>query len=277
VRIDAHQHFWRYSPADYPWIGPSMGRLARDYLPPDLAPELAAADLDGCIAVQARSTVAETEFLLALAEGHEIVKAVVGWADLAAPDAAAVAARLAKNPKLRGLRHIVQDEPEDAFLRGEAFRRGVAALGELGLVYDVLIYPKHLPYAAEFCAALPHVTFVLDHLAKPFIGKAEREPWATQFRSLAELPNVSCKISGLVTEAKWNAWRDEDFAFYLDTALDAYGPERLLYGSDWPVCLLGANDYGQTHGLVRRWAAKLSTRDRDGLFGRNAARIYRLS
>lgn len=273
MRLDSHQHFWRYSPDEYAWIDARMARIARDYLPDDLRPELAAAGVDGCVAVQARCTLAETEFLLDFARRDPMVKAVVGWADLCAPDAAEVVARLAREPKLRGLRHIVQAEPDD-FLRRRDFQRGVAAVGKAGLVYDVLIYPRQLPAALDFVRALPDQPFVLDHLAKPDIARGQRDGWDAPFRELARFPNVSCKVSGLVTEAKWGTWRPEDFRHYLDEALDAFGEDRLMYGSDWPVCLVAADDYAAVHGLVADWAQRLSPAAREKLFGGNAARIY---
>ncbi len=277
MRIDAHQHFWRYVPAEFPWIGADMRRLARDYLPDDLSPALAARGFDGCIAVQARPTAAENGFLLGLAAAHPLVRGVVGWADLTAPDAAAVVADLAANPALRGLRHLVQDEPDDGFLLRADFQRGVATLAAHGLVYDLLIHPRHLAAAARFAAALPTVAIVLDHLAKPRIVRQQREPWSSQLRLLARHEHVACKVSGLVTEARWHAWRPDDFRAFLDTALDAFGPRRLLFGSDWPVCLLAADDHAAVHDLVADWAAAtLSATERDALFGGNAARIYRL-
>jgi L-fuconolactonase len=273
MRLDSHQHFWRYTPAEYGWIDARMARIARDFEPEHLAPELARSGVDGCVAVQARCSLAETEYLLALAQRHAFVKAVVGWADLCAPDAADVVARLAGAPKLRGLRHIVQAEPDD-FLRRADFQRGVAAVGRAGLVYDILVYPRQLPAAVDFARALPGQPFVLDHLAKPDFARGQRDGWEQAFRELARFPNVSCKVSGLVTEAKWNAWTRDDFRWHLDVALDAFGEDRLLYGSDWPVCLVAADDYAAVHGLAADWAQRLSPAARDKLFGGNAARIY---
>lgn len=276
MRLDAHQHFWHYSPQEYGWIDARMQRIARDFLPGDLAPSLAASALDGCIAVQAHSSLRETAFLLGLARQHAFVKAVVGWADLCAPDAAATVARLAQSPALRGLRHVVQAEPDDFLLRTD-FQRGVRTLSAHGLVYDILIYPRQLAAARAFVQALPGQPFVLDHLAKPDIAHGERAQWEPAFRALARFPNVACKVSGMVTEAKWNGWRRDDFAYYLDVALDAFGEDRLLFGSDWPVCLVAARDYEQVYELVGDWAAKLSATARAKLFGDNAARIYRIS
>lgn len=274
MRLDAHQHFWRYSAAEYPWIDARMQRIARDFLPADLAPELARAGFDGCIAVEAHGSLAETERLLALAREHGFVRGVVGWADLLAPDAADVIARLARAPRLRGLRHCAQAEPDD-FLRRPDFQRGVRALARHGLVYDVLIYPRQLGAAAALVAACPDQPFVLDHCAKPDVANDGRTAWESGFRALARFPHVACKLSGLVTEAKWGAWRADDFRWYLDTALDAFGEDRLLFGSDWPVCLVAARDYAQVHDLIAGWAdATLSAAARVQLFGGNAARVY---
>lgn len=276
MRIDSHQHFWRYDPAEYGWIDARMQRIARDFLPADLAPSLAAAGLDGCIAVQARQSLDETRFLLEQARGSDVVRAVVGWADLCSPDVGAELDEFADEPLLKGLRHIVQDEPDDQFLLRPDFQRGVQLAGERGYVYDVLIYPRQLDAAVSFVAALPDQPFVLDHLAKPGIADARVDDWRQGFEGLARFEHVSCKVSGMVTEANWNEWRAEDFTPYLDRALDAFGPDRLLFGSDWPVCLLAAQDYATVFGLVDDWARKLSDDERAKLFGGNAARIYGL-
>lgn len=276
MRLDAHQHFWHYSPAEYGWIDARMKRIARDFLPGDLAPSLAASSLDGCIAVQAHGSLRETRFLLELASASTFVKGVVGWADLLASDAADTVARLAQEKKLCGLRHVVQAEPDD-FLRRADFQRGVRTLAQHGLVYDILIYARQLAAAHAFVDALPGQPFVLDHLAKPDIAHGERTQWEPAFRALARFPNVACKLSGMVTEAKWNAWRRDEFTFYLDTALEAFGEDRLLFGSDWPVCLVAARDYEQVFELVGDWAARLTAGARAQLFGGNAARIYRIA
>lgn len=276
VRIDAHQHFWRYSAREYGWIDARMARLRRDFLPADLAPELERARIDGCLAVQARSSPAETEFLLSLAREHRFVRGVVGWVDLQAEGVADELARLAAEPLLRGVRHVVQDEPDPGFLDRPGFRRGVAALARHGLVYELLIYPHQLDAARRFVAALPEQPIVLDHLAKPAIARGGRREWERGFRALGAFPNLACKLSGLVTEAQWNAWRPAELDVYLDVALEAFGEERLLFGSDWPVCLLAAPDYAAVHGLVQEWSARLPPAARARIFGGNAQRIYRL-
>ena len=276
MRIDAHQHFWRYTPQEYGWIDARMARIARDFLPAHLRPELAVAGVDGCIAVQARCSAVENTFLLELAQQHPFVRGVVGWADLTAADAPAAVAALAREPKLVGLRHIVQAEADD-FLRRADFQRGVCALAAHRLVYDVLVYPRQLPAAIDFVRALPEQPLVLDHLAKPDIAGGQFDAWARDLRELARASHVACKLSGLVTEARWLDWRPDDFRRYLDTALEAFGPQRLLFGSDWPVCLVAAADYRAVHDLLAGWADRLGTAERSALFGGNAVRIYRLS
>jgi L-fuconolactonase len=250
-----------------------MQRIARDWLPADLLPELARSRLDGCIAVQAHASLRETQFLLECARAHPFVRAVVGWADLCAADAEATVARLAGNKLLRGLRHIVQAEPDDFLLRPD-FQRGVRSLARHGLVYDILIFPRQLAAATRFVQALPNQPFVLDHLAKPDIAHGERQLWERGLRALAQQQNVACKLSGMVTEAAWNTWQPADFTFYLDVALDAFGEDRLLFGTDWPVCLVAARDHAQVHDLLANWALKLSPIAQSKLFGDNAARIY---
>jgi L-fuconolactonase len=276
VRIDAHQHFWRYTPADYGWIDARMGVLARDYLPEHLQPALAARGFDGCIAVQARCSLQENDFLLELAARHPFVRGVVGWADLVAPDAAAAVAALAARPRLCGLRHIVQAEA-DEFLARPEFRAGVRTLRAHGLVYDVLVYARQLPAALDFVQALDDQPFVLDHLGKPDIAGDGFLAWERSFRRFAALPHVACKLSGLVTEARWHAWRADDLRRYLDVALATFGADRLLFGSDWPVCLCACRDHAAVHDVVADWAARLGANAQQQLFGGNAARIYRLS
>lgn len=276
VRIDAHQHFWHYSPQEYGWIDARMQRIARSFLPADLQPELTKNGFDGCIAVQARSSDDENRFLLDLARQHPFVRGVVGWADLCAPDARDRVAALAREPKLVGLRHVVQAEADD-FLYRRDFRAGVRTLARHELVYDVLVYARQLDAAADFVEALPDQPFVLDHLGKPDIARGDREAWERAFRRVAASPHVACKLSGLVTEADWQTWSTDDLRWYLDRALDAFGEHRVLFGSDWPVCLLAARDYSAVHELVADWAARLPAGTRDLLFGGNAARIYRLA
>jgi L-fuconolactonase len=273
MKVDSHQHFWRYSAAEYPWIGAGMERLARDMLPGDLAPELAAAGVEGTIAVQARQSLEETRWLLDLARAHPCIRGVVGWVDLRSDALAEQLDAFAAEPGLVGVRHVVQDEPDPRFLLGADFVRGLKRLAPAGLVYDLLVYPHQLPAAVELAGLLPEQPFVLDHLAKPRIRAGEIDSWRRDIQALARHGNVSCKLSGLVTEAAWRQWRAEDFRPYLETALAAFGPERLLFGSDWPVCLVAA-DYAEVVGICRDCLATLSAAEQALIWGGTAARVY---
>jgi L-fuconolactonase len=273
MKIDSHQHFWRYSATEYPWIGPGMERLARDYLPADLAAVAAVEGIDGTIAVQARQSLEESRWLLALADDHPLVAGVVGWVDLRSPRVADDLGTLAAHPKFVGVRHVVQDEPDDRFLLGDAFVRGLGQLHQFGLVYDLLVYPKQLPAAVDVVGRLPDQPFVLDHLAKPAIASAAMEPWRTDIRRLAAHDHVHCKVSGMVTEAARGSWKKQDLTPYLEVVLDAFGPRRLLFGSDWPVCLLAA-EYADVAGVVRDFVASLSADEQAAIWGGNARRVY---
>ena len=272
MRIDAHQHFWIYDAAEYGWIDDSMTALRRNFLPSDLKPELERNGVQGCVAVQARQSLEETRWLLQLAEQSSFVLGVVGWVDLCAQDVREQLKSLAANPKLVGVRHIVQAEPDDRFLLRPDFMRGVAALEEFDLAYDVLIYTKHLPVAAEFVQKFPRQRFVLDHLAKPPIRDREVNLWEREIRGLSTFPNVFCKLSGLVTEADWTNWKADDLKPYLDVAFDVFGAERLMFGSDWPVCEVAAS-YRQ---VLDAFVAILGGTP-DDVFHDTAARTYGLS
>jgi L-fuconolactonase len=275
MKIDAHQHFWQYNPEEFGWINEEMTVIKRDLLPEDLKPELDAAGYGGCVAVQAPQTEAETEFLLGLADQHDFIRGVVGWVNLQAGDVEARLAHYSRHPKLVGLRHIVQAEPDDQFLLNPDFGRGIRLLKKYNLRYDILIYPRHLPVASQFAARFPDQPFVLDHLAKPFIKDHEMEPWATHLRGLARHENVYCKLSGMVTEADWLVWDWDDFTPYLDVALEAFGPGRLMIGSDWPVCKVAAG-YGEAMQIVEEYIARLSPSEKAGILGENAVRFYGL-
>ena len=272
MRLDAHQHFWSYDAAQYPWIPPGSP-LHRSWLPEDLAALQAPLGFDGSIAVQARQVVGESDWLLGLADRHAGVKGVVGWVDLRSERVEADLVRLAAHPKFVGVRHVVQDEPDDDFLLGPDFQRGIGKLAAHDLAYDLLIYPRQLEAAIRLAEAFPAQRFVLDHLAKPAVKAGIVEPWRAQVRRLARLPNVHCKVSGLLTEADHQEWRPEHFRPYLDAIFEAFGPARLMYGSDWPVCLF-AGSYAQAFRLVDEYAAGLSADERAGLFGGNCARFY---
>ena len=275
MRIDAHQHFWRFNPEEYDWIDDSMALLRRDFLPSDLKPELDAAGFDACIAVQARQTLDETRWLLELADEHPFIAGVVGWVDLRADDVRDQLAVLSKNRKLVGVRHVVQGEPDDRFLLRRDFLRGVAALQEFCLTYDILIYPRHLPVAIEFVERFPEHRFVLDHVAKPFIKAQTIEPWATHMRELAKFPNVFCKLSGMVTEADWKSWKPEHFQPYLETVVGAFGPDRLMIGSDWPVCKV-AGEYSRVMDLAKELVESHCGNALEPILGGTAQKFWRL-
>jgi L-fuconolactonase len=276
MRLDAHQHFWNYDPVEYSWTGGPDSPISRSFSPEDLWPLLEANGYEGAVAVQARQSLAENDYLLDLADRSDFVKAVVGWVDLCAPDVADQLEKYAIHPKFVGVRHIVQGEPDDAFMLRSDFQRGIAALAPFGLTYDILIYHRHLPYAVELVKRFPLQRFVLDHIAKPDIKHGIMTPWAEHIRELASNNNVWCKVSGMVTEASWSEWRTKDFTPYLETVFDAFGPSRLMIGSDWPVCTLSA-DYGTAMGLVNDACKDWSEADRERLLGGNCAVFYGLT
>jgi L-fuconolactonase len=273
MRIDAHQHFWQYNPARDAWITDQMALLKKDFLPQNLMPELAANNMQGCIAVQADQSEAETLFLLDLAKHHELIQGVVGWVDVRADNVAERLELFSKYPKLCGFRHIVQAEPDDQFMLQPAFLRGINCLAEFGFTYDILVYCRQLPAAIELVSKYPDQLFVIDHIAKPLIREKRYLPWARYLRTIAENPNVYCKISGLVTEANWQSWSANDFKPYLDLVFEVFGVDRLMFGSDWPVCLLAAS-YSQVVQLIADYTQNLPSADREKIFGMNAAHFY---
>ncbi len=275
MHIDAHQHFWVYDPREYDWIDDSMAALRRDFLPDDLKSELEQSGFQGCVAVQARQTIEETRWLLELASASPFILGVVGWVNLQSPQVRSQLESVAGNPKLVGVRHVVQGEPDDRFLLRPEFLRGVSILEEFDLAYDILIYAKHLPVAAEFVQRFPRQRFVLDHLAKPPIKSGSLHPWAEGVHNLAAFPNVSCKLSGLVTEADWSQWKPEDIAPYLHVAFEAFGPQRLMIGSDWPVCT-GAASYGHAMGVVKDYIGRHPVAVQEAVLGGNAQRFWKL-
>ncbi|MFO0422190.1 MAG: amidohydrolase family protein [Planctomycetia bacterium] len=275
MKIDSHQHFWNYSAAEYPWIGPGMERLGRDYIPADLAAVAGAEGVEGSVAVQARQSLAESRWLLGLAEENPLIRGVVGWVDLRSEGVATVLAELSTHGKFVGVRHVVQDEPDLRFLLGADFVRGVRQLGAFRLTYDLLLYPPQLPAAAELVGMLPEQPFVLDHLAKPRIKTGAIEEWRRDIQALARHDNVCCKVSGMVTEAAWRGWKATDFRPYLDVVLEAFSPARLMFGSDWPVCLL-AGEYTEVVGIVSEFVSPLSIAEQDQIWGGTARRFYGL-
>jgi L-fuconolactonase len=276
MRIDAHHHLWKYSTAEYGWITPDMAALRRDFLPNDLEPMMHFFGIDGTVAVQARQTVEETAWLLDLAAKYPIIRGVVGWAPLTeGAGARKHLEKFAAHPRLRGLRHVVQDEPDPRYILRTDFNQGVDALLEFKLRYDILIFERQLPAAIEFVDRHPKQIFILDHVAKPRIKDKVISPWDRNMREMAKRQNVYCKLSGMITEADPARWTPADLQPYIDVTLEAFGPRRLMYGSDWPV-VLAAGDYARWFRTVQNAIAKLSTPEQDRILGGTAVEAYGL-
>jgi L-fuconolactonase len=275
LQVDTHQHFWNYDPAEYAWIDDRMTPLRRDFLPLDARREMDAIGAIACIAVQVRQTLDETAWLLELADEFPFIAGVIGWVDLQAPDVDAQLARVAAHSRLVGIRHIVQAEP-DGFLERPAFLRGIARLEPFDLTYDILVYARQMPAAVAFARAFPRQRFVLDHLGKPDVRAQEYQSWRAQLNQLAALPNVHCKLSGLVTEADWGSWKPEQLRPYLDAALDAFGPDRLMIGSDWPVCTL-AGTYKDVIGVTLDAIGEYSVTEQARMLGGTARELWNLA
>jgi L-fuconolactonase len=274
-RIDAHHHLWRYRKEDYGWIGPGMEALARDFLPNDLETQMRVCGIDGSVVVQALQSVEETDWLLELAAGSSFIRGVVGWAQIASAEFPGVLERWRGNLLLKGLRHIVQDEADDDFINRADFNAGIAALAQSNLIYDILIYERHLPAAIKFVDRHPNQIFVLDHIAKPRIKDHQLEPWGSNVHELAKRENVYCKLSGMATEADWQNCTAADLRPYFDLVLNAFGPKRLIFGSDWPVCLLACT-YGRWFDTVHEFVAELSGAERELILGEVASEVYSL-
>lgn len=279
--LDAHQHFWAYNTREYGWMGPGMDALRRDHLPAELEPQLRDVGVVGTVAVQARRALTETDWLLRLAEEHGFIRGVVGWVDLRDSDLPNRLERLATHPRMVGIRELLHDMPDPDFATSPEHVRAVALLAPLDLAYDLLVRAPQLPAAIRLVDRFPEQRFILDHIAKPIMTPGSRPDddanlaWARGLRTLAERPNVTCKLSGLVTEADWHAWRPEHIAPFLDVVLDAFEPGRVMIGSDWPVCTLAA-DYGRTVGLVLDYLARLSESERRAVLHDSCVRAYRL-
>ena len=273
--IDAHHHLWNYDIEDYAWIGPEMNVLRRDFTPTDLHVEMQQAGVDGAIAVQARQTLQETEWLLSLAAPNDFMRGVVGWAPLIDAAVSDDLQRLAAQPKLKGIRHVLQDEPDDFYMLRNDFNAGITQLRRFNLVYDVLIFERHLPQTIQFLDRHPDQVFVIDHIAKPRIREGVLSPWRENLKELARRSHCFCKLSGVLTEADWQNWRPEGIHPYLDAALDAFGPNRCLFGSDWPVLLL-ADSYAGWVATVKNFVSRLSSTEQARVLGGTAAEVYRL-
>jgi L-fuconolactonase len=278
VIVDAHHHFWDPARADYPWLTDELAAVRRAFGPDDLAPLVASEGVHATIVVQTRSSLDETRELLATAAVVPFIRGVVGWVDLTDPAVADTIAALRDGPggdRLVGIRHQVHDEPDPDWLLRDEVARGIQAVGRAGLAYDLLVRTRELPAARELVASMPELRFVVDHLAKPPIRGGALEPWAGRVAAFADLPNASWKLSGLVTEAAWDAWQPNDLKPFVDQALEVLGPERLMFGSDWPVCLLAAS-YATVLATARQLTAGLTETERSAVFGDNARSVYRL-
>jgi len=277
MKIDSHQHFWKYNPEEYGWIGEDMAVLAKDFLPEDLRPHLASDGITGTIVVQARQTLEESYWLLKLSDQNDFIKGVVGWVDLQGGNPAGQLEQFSRHPRFTGIRHVIHDEADDNFMLGESFLNGIGLLREYDLAYDILIFPKHLLNTIKFIEHFPEQRFVIDHLAKPFIKDQILSPWKEQIKHTAEFPNVYCKVSGMVTEADWAQWKVNDFYPYLDVIFEAFGPERLLLGSDWPVCQTAA-DYTQVINILDNYLTEniYSEADKEAVWSGNSISFYKL-
>lgn len=275
MKIDSHQHFWKYDPIRDSWIDASMENLRRDFLPDDLEGLLKQNGIDGCIAVQADQSEEETEFLLQLTKENSFIKGVVGWVDLCAPNVSKRLDYFSKNPHFKGVRHILQAENED-FMLQESFQHGMAQLKQFDLSYDILVFPNQLKNSIILIERFLYQRFVVDHLAKPYIKDRKIDEWKADIYALAKYPNVYCKLSGMVTEADWNNWKPNEIYPYIDVILSAFGPERIMYGSDWPVCLL-AGQYNEVLGIVEDYIIKLTEDEQKAIMGNTAINFYKLS
>ena len=275
MTIDAHHHFWKYDAVDYDWIDDSMQKIRRDFGPEHLAVEISEAGVDAVISVQARQTLGETTWLLENARNNDFIKGVVGWVPLVSPTVTKDLDRIMTEPKLRGVRHVLQGEP-DGFMLRDDFNAGIRALRSRDLIYDILVFEHQLPETIEFVDRHPSQVFVLDHIAKPRVKAGLIEPWKANFHELAKRENVFCKLSGVVTEANWMDWSVEQLRPYVETVIEAFGPSRLMFGSDWPVCLL-ATGYKQWVDTVRNLTRELSPAEQSQILGETAQKAYRLA
>lgn len=274
--IDSHQHFWQVGRFDYPWMTSDLGVLYRDYLPDELASILARNSVEKTVLVQASNSLAESRWLLNLADQNSFVAGVVGWVDLMSPDVDAQLRELAAHPKFKGVRHLVESEPQDDWLVQPAVLSGLKRLSTYGLSYDLLVHTRHLKHIPRVAESCPELALVIDHLAKPPIAKNEIDEWSEAFKPLASYPNIHCKLSGLVTEANWTSWQTDDLRPFVEFALESFGPERLMFGSDYPVCLL-ASSYDRVLASFQEILKSQNDDEREKIFSTNAARFYRLN
>lgn len=275
--IDSHQHFWQYSQEEYGWINEEMNVIKKSFLPPDLEPQLKALEFSGCIAVQARQSNAENNFLLELANAHDFILGVVGWIDLLKDEFEPELEQYKINNYLKGFRHVLQDEPDPNFMLNQNFVNNIKKAQKEGFSYDLLIYEKQLKTTVKFLNHFSDETFILDHIAKPDILKGQSKNWKEGIKQLSEYPNIYCKLSGMVTETKWNSWRAEDFYPYLDHIISCFGTERVMFGSDWPVCLLSADQYKNVFNIIKDYSEQFSEAEQLQIFSENVKKAYNLS
>jgi L-fuconolactonase len=275
MRIDAHQHFWKFDPVRDNWITEEMSVIRKDFLPGDLAPVLKKNGFDGCVAVQADQSEKETEFLIGLSRQHDFIKGIVGWVDLVNENIGKRLSYYQQFSVVKGFRHILQAESDRAFMLRPEFMRGIQALKAFNYTYDILIYPDQLGYVKELIAAFPGQKFVIDHLAKPDIKNKMISDWKNRISGLGQYENVYCKISGLVTEADWKNWKQEEFIPYIDILVETFGNDRIIFGSDWPVCLL-AGSYEEMLGIVKNYFSSFAQNEQEKFFGTNAVEFYNL-
>ena len=272
--VDSHQHFWRYQAKNHAWITEEMSAIRRDFLPADLKPLYVKHGIDACVAVQVDQNEEENEFFLALARQHPFIKGIVGWVDFRAANIADRLSFYSTIPLIKGFRHIVQGEA-DGFLLGDFFCRGIAELHRYKFTYDILVYEHQLRQVEKFLKRFPHQAFIIDHLAKPAIRNQSINDWRIRMKEIARFPNVFCKLSGMVTEANLKNWTYADLEPYMEAVLEGFGPQRLVYGSDWPVCLVAAT-YEEQLGVVKKFIARLSLTEQAAIMGENAVRFYHL-
>lgn len=274
-KIDAHHHFWKYDPVEYDWISDDMKAIRRSFLPDDLNAEIKRAGVDGVVSVQARQTVEETKVLLGFAQQHDFIRGVVGWVPLTDPKVYTVLDQFAGNKHLKSVRHVIQGEPDEHYILRADFNAGIRVLQHYGLAYDILIFERHLPQTIQFVDKHPHQVFIVDHLAKPRVRENVLSPWRENIHELSKREHVYCKISGLVTEADYHNWTEERLQPYMETVLQAFGPRRVMFGSDWPVCLVACT-YQRWFQIVTRLVSKLSPDEQAQVMGGTAIRAYRL-
>lgn len=276
MKIDSHQHFWHFIEKDFGWMNDHMQAIKKDQLPEDFASELHAVGFDGSVAVQARQSLEETNWLLKLAGSIDFIKGVIGWVDLQGAGIEKQLEYYSKFSKLVGIRHVVHDEPKNDFILQSDFLRGIKLLQKYSLAYDLLVFPKHLPNVIKVVEQFPEQIFILDHLAKPMIKNSVISPWKEDIQCLAKYPNVFCKVSGMVTEADWNQWKPDDFTPYIDVVFNAFGCNRIMIGSDWPVCKL-TGSYHQVLNIVLSYIENFTEKDKGMVLGGTACKAYKIA